>query len=162
MDANTIITTCATAVAVGSLWASTVQARAVKVHNRTSVMPHLQIRQVKNYENGRTGLQVLNVGLGPALVTRSTVKLDGVPVGQWNWPTFQTMAADWPQMPNMYALFAGVSFPMGDCQYLIHLDDYDEARHAWFWELVAGRLSIEIEYESFYRGDNLKAVPPAL
>lgn len=34
MDSNTIIATCATTVAVGSLWGSHSQARAVVVQNR--------------------------------------------------------------------------------------------------------------------------------
>ncbi|MFF1476665.1 hypothetical protein ACFVYD_03625 [Streptomyces sp. NPDC058301] len=117
---------------------------------------------MKDYEDHVTGLQLINVGLGPALITRTTVKLDGETVGRWDWRTFLSISAEWPEVPKMYALFDGVSFPMGECRYLIHLDDYDDATHAWFWELVAHRLSIEIEYESFYRGEGFKAVPPPL
>ncbi|MFJ3793215.1 hypothetical protein [Kitasatospora sp. NPDC090091] len=162
MDSDTVIAASATVVAIGSLWVSLSQAKAARVHNRKSVRPHLQIRQVKEYEGGITGIQVANVGLGPALITRTTVKLDGQPLGQWDFRTFQALSADWPAVPKMYALFDGVSFPMGECQYLIHFDDYEEATHSWFWEIVAHRLSIEIEYESFYRGEGLKAVPPPL
>ncbi|MEU5312610.1 hypothetical protein [Streptomyces sp. NPDC021562] len=115
---------------------------------------------MKDYRDRITGIQVINVGLGPALITKTTVKMDGEPVGQWDHRTFQALAEEWPAVPKMYALFEGVSFPVGACEYLIHLDEYDEVTHAWFWEIVAQRLTIEIEYESFYGGENFKAVPP--
>ncbi|MEJ8645357.1 hypothetical protein WKI68_37380 [Streptomyces sp. MS1.HAVA.3] len=162
MDGNGIISLSATAVAMGSLGVSWIQARTVRTHNRKSVRPHLQMRQVKNYGDRTTGLQVINVGLGPALITGTTVTLDGRPIGQWNKGTYETLAADWPAAPSMYALFDGIAFPQGACQYLIHLDEYDDAAHAWFWELICRRLSIVINYESFYGGENLRASPPPI
>ncbi|MFE3492856.1 hypothetical protein ACFXOS_07070 [Streptomyces sp. NPDC059175] len=162
MEADTVIAVCATVIALGSLWTSYSQARTARFHNRQSVRPLLQIRQVKNYEDQKAGLQVINVGLGPAVITKTVVTLDGELIGQWNLQTYRTVTAPLSTTPKMFALFDGVSFIAGQSAFLLHLDEFNPAEHDAFWELIAQRLRIEIHYESLYGGEDFRAVPPPI
>lgn len=162
VDADTVIAVCATVIALGSLRISHSQAKAMRSHNRQSVRPLLQIRQVKNYADRKAGLQVINVGLGPALVTKTVVTLDGELIGQWNLQSYRRVTEPISSAPKMFALFEGVSFLAGQCEYLLHLDEFEEDRHGAFWDLITERLRIEIHYDSLYGGENYRAVPPPI
>ncbi|MDX3247461.1 hypothetical protein [Streptomyces sp. ME18-1-4] len=67
MQAETVMAVAATVVALGSLWVGYSQGKAARVHNRQSLRP---------------GFQVVDAGLGPAVVTDSVVRWDGVVVGR--------------------------------------------------------------------------------
>jgi hypothetical protein len=47
--------------------------------------------------------------------------------------------------------------PAGTEQRLIFLSNFDDERDAWFWDLIAFRLDIEIRYESIYGGEAFSA-----
>lgn len=82
MSAETVIAVAATVIALGSLWVSWAQTRAARLHNRQSVRPLLRIRRIR--QDDMVGLKLVNAGLGPAVVTRSVVRLDGAAAGEWN------------------------------------------------------------------------------
>ncbi|MDX2822024.1 hypothetical protein PV416_13165 [Streptomyces ipomoeae] len=120
--------------------------------------PLLKIRRVKNFEASRTGIQVVNAGLGPAIVTTTIVRLDGETVGEWDRKTYRRLMDGPPVWPKVSTLTEGVPVLTGQVLHLLFLDDFDSDEHAWFWTLVSERLSIEIFYESLYGGENFRAV----
>ncbi|MFF9034076.1 hypothetical protein ACF090_01215 [Streptomyces sp. NPDC014892] len=75
MKPQTLISVSATVIALASLWVSFTESRSIRSHNRQSVRPLLQIRRVLNFEGTRTGIQLVNAGLGPAIVTTTIVRL---------------------------------------------------------------------------------------
>ncbi|MGW6742617.1 hypothetical protein ACWGDX_18165 [Streptomyces sp. NPDC055025] len=160
MDSDTIVATAATVIALAALWVSYVQTRAVRSHNHQSVRPLLVMRRVKGHEERKTGILLINAGLGPAIVTNSVVRLDGEHIGQWNYHTQERVAASLPVRPNAYSLRPGAVVLAGQSAFLLHLDEFSEDQHGRFWELITRRLVIEIRYESLYGGEDFKAAPP--
>ncbi|WP_399885382.1 hypothetical protein ACGH7X_14520 [Streptomyces sp. BBFR51] len=155
MNAETVIAVAATVVALGSLWVSWSQTRATRLHNRQSVRPLLQIRRIR--QDDLVGLKLVNAGLGPAVVTRSVVLLDGVVAGEWNREVKPAVFAPglWPKT---YSLRAGSVVLAGQETFLVRLesagtDASDSDRLQEFWGLVDRRLVIEVEYESLYGGE---------
>ncbi|WP_052398282.1 hypothetical protein [Streptomyces sp. NRRL F-5123] len=120
------------------------------------------MHQVRLKPDHRAGLLAVNAGLGPALVTSTEVYFDGTHLGQWNLSAFHHVFAGAPREPVISALFTGSTLLPGDKKYLLLLDPFDDTADAWFWEMVAGRLRIEIRYESLYGGENFHAAPPPL
>jgi hypothetical protein len=78
VDPSTVVAICATVIAVASLGVSVYEARAARRHNGISVRPLLELHS--SFHPGRTaGLQLVNAGLGPAVIIASTLRLDGQP-----------------------------------------------------------------------------------
>jgi hypothetical protein len=76
MNASIIVAICATVIAVFSLAVTVYEAWATRRHDRISVHPFLELRI--GLRQGRTaGLQLINSGLGPALITNTILTLDG-------------------------------------------------------------------------------------
>ncbi|MFE2457950.1 hypothetical protein [Streptomyces sp. NPDC059402] len=155
MNAETVIAVAATVVALGSLWVSWSQTRATRLHNRQSVRPLLRIRRIR--QDDVVGLKLVNAGLGPAVVTRSAVLLDGVVAGEWNREVKPAVFAPglWPKT---YSLRAGSVVLAGQETFLVCLesDGTEQSgsdRLQEFWGLVDRRLVIEVEYESLYGGE---------
>ncbi|KAF4406666.1 MULTISPECIES: hypothetical protein [Streptomyces] len=162
MNADTITAAAATAIALGSLWVSYTQTRSTRLHNRQSVRPLLVMRRVRGWEERKVGLQVTNAGLGPAVVTRTTVRLDGQDIGHWNRPVQHRVKDPLPVRPMSYSLRPGDVVLAGQSVYLLHIDEeFDGTVHGDFWELITRRLEIEIRYESLYGGENFRVRPPA-
>ncbi|WP_329174182.1 hypothetical protein [Streptomyces sp. NBC_01477] len=162
MSAELLVAGGATVIALGSLWVSVVQSRSTIRHNRQSVRPLIQVRQVRLKPDRRAGLLAVNAGLGPALVTSTEVYYDGTHLGQWNLSAFHHVFAGAPREPVISALFTGSTLLPGNKTYLLLLDPFDDTTDAWFWEIVANRLRIEIHYESLYGGEDFHAAPPPL
>ncbi|WP_189190504.1 hypothetical protein [Streptomyces albiflavescens] len=160
MNSDTVTAISATVIALGSLWVSISQTRATREHNRQSVRPLLQLRHRKWYDDHKAGLRVINAGLGPAIVTNTVVRLDGVEIGQWNIETIDRITAPLPARPKTYTLRPGAVVVAGQSIFLFYLEHFSEDEHDWFWDLVARRLVVEVTYESLYGGENFKAVPP--
>ncbi|WP_406014875.1 hypothetical protein OG520_26530 [Streptomyces sp. NBC_00984] len=121
----------------------------------------LQIRRVKEYEGTEAGLNVVNAGLGPAIVTSSVVRLDGEAVGQWDYHTQQRILSSFPTRPKAHSLRPGAVVLAGQTIFLLSLDEFSDDEHGWFWDLITRRLVIEIRYESLYGGEDLSVTPPA-
>ncbi|MFI6702406.1 hypothetical protein ACIBJC_26195 [Streptomyces sp. NPDC050509] len=160
MNADTVTAVAATVIALGSLWISYTQTRDSRRHSRQSVKPLLQIRRVKEYESTEAELRVINAGLGPAIVTSSVVRLDGEPIGQWDYNTQQRVLSSFPTRPKAYSLRPGAVVLAGQTVVLLSLDEFSNDQHGWFWELITRRLVIEIRYESLYGGENFSVTPP--
>lgn len=83
MGADTIIAICATIIAVASLAVSIYEGRATRRHNRLSVRPFLRL--ATTFRTGDTaGLLLTNAGLGPAVITKTLLWLDGTLIGEFN------------------------------------------------------------------------------
>ncbi|WP_371550021.1 hypothetical protein OG266_32365 [Streptomyces sp. NBC_00554] len=157
MNSDTVTAISATAIALGSLWISYSQTRATRLHNRQSVKPLLEMRTIKGYDDHRAGLQVINAGLGPAIVTNSVVRLDGEAIGYWSLEVYRLVTASVPVKPKVYCAGPGAVILAGQSSFLLHLEGFRDDEHGWFWDLVTRRLVIEIHYESLYGGENFKA-----
>ncbi|WP_405932568.1 hypothetical protein [Streptomyces sp. NBC_00827] len=160
VNSDTITAISATAIALCSLWLGYSQIKATRLHNRQSVRPLLVMRRVKGYEDHKAGLRIINAGLGPAIVTNSVVRLDGEDIGHWNPHAHDRVAENLPVRPKVYSLRPGAVVLAGQSAFLLHLDEFSEDEHGWFWELITQRLVIEIHYESLYGGEHFKAAPP--
>ncbi|MEU1345613.1 hypothetical protein [Streptomyces sp. NPDC005795] len=119
------------------------------------------MRRVKGYEGTEAGLNVINAGLGPAIVTSSVVRLDGEVIGQWNYHTQQRILSSFPTLPKAHSLRPGAVVLAGQSTFLLCMDGFSDDQHGWFWDLIARRLVIEIRYESLYGGENFSVTPPA-
>ncbi|AJP02931.1 hypothetical protein TU94_17060 [Streptomyces cyaneogriseus subsp. noncyanogenus] len=160
MGPDTVIAGAATVIALGSLWVSYTQTRDSRRHSRQSVRPALQMRRVKHYKGTEAGLSIVNAGLGPAVVTRSVVRLDGEVLGEWNYHTQQLLLSSLPARPKAHSMRSGSFMLPGRSTWLLSLDEYSEDEHDWFWDLITRRLVIEIFYESLYGGENFSVTPP--
>ncbi|MEU6203200.1 hypothetical protein ABZ814_06380 [Micromonospora musae] len=152
MDANTITAVCATGIAVASLAVSITEARASRHHNRQSVRPVLQFELVWQ-PGGDTGVRLSNHGLGPAVVTRTAVTLDGEPLGAWEEGAVNRINAVLPTRPRVLTLRDQRVLPVGFHDFLFHLPNYQPDSDHWFWHLLRHRLQIEVWYESLYGRD---------
>ncbi|QJT01930.1 hypothetical protein G9272_17750 [Streptomyces asoensis] len=152
MQAETVIAVAATVVALGSLWVSYSQSRAARVHNRQSLRPILQIRRIRNRQQGLTGLKVINAGLGPAVITATVVRWDGVVAGQWAREAWNVML-DSDEGVQKYALRQGSVVLVGESTFLVRLDTDDPDRLLRFHDGIRDRLAIDIHYESVYGGE---------
>ncbi|MFE3830902.1 hypothetical protein [Streptomyces sp. NPDC059092] len=160
MSSDTVTAVAATVIALGSLWVSYTQSRDSRQHSRQSVRPLLQMRRIKEYEGTNAELRVVNAGLGPAIVTTSVVRLDGEPVGQWDYHTQHSILSSFPTRPKAYSMRPGAVVLAGQSVTLLSLDEFSDEQHGWFWDLITRRLVIEIRYESLYGGENFSVTPP--
>jgi hypothetical protein len=155
MDANTVIAICSAVIATGALSVSVIEGRAARRHNRHSVRPLLQLWHVRR--DGWAGLQLLNCGLGPAIITRTLLALDGNAAGGWNRTDVAGIYAMCdPQLKTtasvkLTVLLDGRVIPVGYDDFLLRLNDYDPyGDPAGFWEVLRDRVYLEIHYESLY------------
>ncbi|MFD5520026.1 hypothetical protein [Streptomyces sp. NPDC127066] len=162
MGADTVTAVAATVIALGSLWVSYTQTRDSRRHSRQSVRPALQMRHVKHSRGTEAGLNVVNGGLGPAVVTRSVVSLDGAVLGEWNYRTQQLLSDSLPMKLKAHSMRAGSLMLPGQSTWLLRMDEFSDDQHGWFWDLITRRLVIEIYYESLYGGENFSLRPPVL
>jgi hypothetical protein len=153
MDPGTVVAICATAIAVASLAVSVYEVRAGRRHSRLSVRPLLELQT--SFHPGRTaGLQLVNAGLGPAVVTTTTLSLDGAPLGPLDEATVnqvrEGLETIWP---------AAVTFGAGGIlatdydRFLLVVEAYDPDDHAELFDLVRCRLGLQVGYQSVYGGE---------
>jgi hypothetical protein len=153
MDASTVIAVCATVVAVASVVVSVYEARAARRHYRLSVRPLLELH-TSFHPGGTAGLRLVNVGLGPAILTGTDLAVDGRRVGEFDEANVNELR-DWLGLdPRPSAVtFARTGFLATDYdRFLLGVDDFDPDVHVHFVHLVRRKLRLEIRYESLYGG----------
>jgi hypothetical protein len=151
MDASTVVAICATVTAVASLAVSVYVAYATRRHHRLAVRPLLKLDVT--YHTGRTsGLRLMNVGLGPAVITDTRLTVDGQPLGPFSESNVNPVRDSLGLEPRPSATtFAGTGYLDTDYdRYLLSVEDYDLDVHADFIDLLRRRLRLEIDYESLY------------
>ncbi|MET8132250.1 MULTISPECIES: hypothetical protein [unclassified Streptomyces] len=99
-------------------------------------------------------LEVINAGIGPAIVTKTLVVLDGEAIGPWDLQTYRRVAQPLPFHPKVMTLVEGTALVPGQKSYLLHIDECNGDEPRWFWELISQRMLIEIHYESLYGGED--------
>lgn len=154
MNVDAITAICAVVIALASLVVTLMEARTSREHSRQSVRPVLQIVRTRLHTDKQTGLKIKNVGLGPAVIVGTRVKLDGHPIGGWNRDTFTQLVGVNKPTPFFSSLYDDAVIPSGDEQFLILIDPFKEWRHSWFWDLIANRITLEVRYESIYGGED--------
>jgi hypothetical protein len=154
MNASVVVAICATVIAVLSLTVSVYEARATRRHDRISVRPFLELRV--GFSQGRTaGLQLINVGLGPAVITRAVLTLDGEPLGEFGEESVNLLRGQLLVRPAAVTFRRTILAADYD-QFLLSVESFDRAGHAEFADLLRHRLGMEICYESLYGGEGYK------
>ncbi|MGC4959701.1 hypothetical protein ACLQ2P_41445 [Actinomadura citrea] len=149
MKSGDVIAICAIVVAVVSLGVSIMQGRAVRRHERNSVRPLLQLHRVVRH-SGRTGVRLVNSGLGPAIVTQSMVYLDGARVGSWDSAIAARMQAELALQFSHVTFNETETLAPGAEKYLLSVKEYDLRTHSHFHELIDHRIEIQIHYQSLH------------
>lgn len=157
MDANAVTAVCATGIAALSLAVSVSEGRASRRHSRMSVRPALVLRATRTRE-GRAGIRLYNAGLGPAVITASSLVLDGTLLGGWREAEVNVVRGLFPYRPGSSVFEDGAIVPTAYDWFLLSVTDYDPTVHGDFWHLIRNRLSVVLEYESLYGGERLRAV----
>jgi hypothetical protein len=146
---ESLISVCAVVIAVASLTVSIVEARAVRRHDRNSVRPILQLHRMWNH-GGRTGVRLINSGLGPAIVTHSVLRVDSESFGSWSSAVAHRLH-DELAMQFSYVTFNETEvLPTGYEKYLLSVKDYDPQIHGPFTDLIRHRVELDVHYESLY------------
>lgn len=157
MNTETVVTVCAIVIALASLGVSVWQAHVARQHNRHSVRPVLQLQR-ESYEGARSGIRLLNVGLGPAVVVSTRVTLDGEVVGRWNKACADRVRNGLSGHLNAVTFGQADVLQTGYDEYLLSLPSYDPRLHTDIASIFSRRLSIVIDYESLYGGEGFRVV----
>ena len=160
MEASVIFSICATVIAIASLAVAVYQARATRRHNRQSVRPILELRT--NFSVGQiAGLQLLNVGIGPAAVMKTRLKLDGVHIGEFDESGANRVRKALTATRPAAVTLGGRPYLEKDYdRYLLSVKDFDPVAHSEFVDLVRHHLAMEIYYESVYGGEGFMVFHP--
>ena len=153
MNTETVVAVCAVVIAVASFVVSVFEVRATRQHNRHAVRPILQLHHGWP-PGGTAGVRLTNVGLGPAVVTRTVLSLDGQVIGAWNRRDVDALRDGLPVRPDAVTFGEREVIPTAHAQYLLSVDGYDPRAHAGLRELVEHRLTLEVRYESLYGGED--------
>jgi hypothetical protein len=150
MDASVIVAICATVIAVVSLAVSVYEARVTRQHNRISVRPFLELRV--GMSQGRTaGLQLINAGLGPAVITGTVLMLDGRPLGEFSEASVNVLSGKLSIRPAAVT-FRRTILASGSDQFLLSIAPFDQAEHAEFADPLRHRLGDPVRIPLWRRG----------
>jgi hypothetical protein len=151
MDASTIVAICATLIAVVSLAVSVYEGLETRRHYRLSVRPLLKL-DVSLHPGQTSGLRLMNVGLGPAVITETHLTVDGQPLGAFSESNVNPVRDSLGLASRPAAVtFASTEYlDTNYDRYLLSVEDYDPDVHANFIDLLRRRLRLDIHYESLY------------
>lgn len=152
MSADTVVAVSAVVIAVASLGVSLWQARSTRQHNPHSVRPVLQLH-LGIHDGARSGIRLINVGLGPAVVVRTLVRLDGEVIGRWDRASADTIRTGLTTHLNAVTFGENEVLAAGYSEYLLSLPTYDASTHELIKDLLDRRLAVTIHYESLYGGE---------
>ena len=154
MNATVVVAICATVIAVLSLAVSVSEARAARQHNRVSVRPFLELR-IGLPQGRKAGLQLINAGLGPAVITSTVLTLDGESLGEFSEASVNVLRGKLSIRPAAVT-FRKTILATGYDQFLLSIESFDRNEHAEFSDLLRHRLGLEIHYDSLYGGEGFK------
>lgn len=153
MGSDTVVAACAVVIALASLAVSVYEARATRQHNRHSVRPMLELGR-RTSKGRKTGIRLVNTGLGPAVVVSTTLAVDGEVIGEWNRASANRVRDGLAERPDAVTFGGRASIPTDYEEFLLSVDAYEPHAHGDFVDLVTRRLTLEIRYESLYGGEN--------
>jgi hypothetical protein len=97
----------------------------MRQHNRISVRPFLELRV--GVSQGRTaGLQFINAGLGPAVITGTVLMLDGQPPGEFSEASVNVLRGKLSIRPAAVT-FRRPILASGYDQFLLSITSFDQA-----------------------------------
>ncbi|MFE5046776.1 hypothetical protein ACFRAI_10525 [Streptomyces sp. NPDC056637] len=161
MNTETVVAVCAIVIALASLGVSVWQAHVTRQHNRHSVRPVLQLHR-GIHDGARSGIKLVNVGLGPAVVVSTRVTIDGEFVGRWDKASADRVRAGLPVHLNAVTFGQVEVLQTGYDEYLLSLPAYDPLVHDPIEDIFSRRLGIAIDYESLYGGEGFRTVLTAV
>jgi len=126
MDTSDVIAAASAVIAIASLTVSIYQLTAAMKHNRQSVRPVLQMGSTFR-AGSRSGLNLVNCGLGPAVITGSRVELDGEYIGEYGEDTVNRIRGDDRPRPSAvtFGTATGTVLPAGYEEMLLSVDHFD-------------------------------------
>lgn len=145
---SAVIALCAL---VFSIW----QGMVARKHNKLSVRPHLSTWSSADEEKGFYSFEIINNGIGPAIVEEATVKVDGKPIAGKAADAVENavkiLFADLRYRANHSYFMKGDTMAPNERCGLIELQFSDEPPPSA--EVIARamkRVVVEITYKSFY------------
>ena len=152
MDANVVVSAVAAVIALAALGLTVQQTRLTRAHNRLSVQPVLVFGET--YRVGeRAGLQMRNVGLGPARIVSGEIWLEGrkreEPFGRPVIDALRDPLGPGQRRPSATTFSPGAVLSADYDEFLLGLHAYDPAQDAEFVELL-GSVRIRLVYASLY------------
>lgn len=163
MSAESVIAACAAVVALLALVVSIEQMRVMRLHNRKSVRPILRFSSGYVGDGDVVGVRLRNSGLGPAMILRSELWLDGVSLGSFSRESASRVTGELPQAKIRSATVEeGSVLEHEFAENLLSVEGFEwgRATDMAFFGLVHERLRIEITYESIYGGEGFVACFP--
>jgi hypothetical protein len=79
ISSDTVIAICAVCIATFALGVSIWQGIETRKHNKLSVKPYISIRVLISKQSEYMGIQIENNGIGPAIIKKCIVFVDGKP-----------------------------------------------------------------------------------
>ena len=143
-----IIAICALAF---SIW----QGMQTRKHNKLSVKPHLITCSNNNDRKGFYKLVLINNGLGPALINKFLVKLDGKLISEQGRETIENMfKIIFPNLDPEHTLAffftKDSSISAKDKQIILYIKFLPPFPSRKFVDQALTRFNLEITYSSFY------------
>lgn len=99
---------------------------------------------------GRLELCSTTRGLGPAIITSTTLAIDGEVAGVWNLPNCRKLREHLLVWPRLTVFNHNDSVSANREVELFVLPEYDRELHSEFWDLISDRMYLKISYESLY------------
>jgi len=145
---TTIIALCALAL---SIW----QGMQTRRHNRLSFRPHLTTWTNRDAERGFYAIELINNGIGPALIEEFLVKVDGKVIsGQGPEPIEKGLKIIFPNLEYKLRhgyVAKGYSMPAKEKVIIVEIQFPKRPLPSLeFMERASNRVSFDILYKSFY------------
>ncbi|TNE81241.1 MAG: hypothetical protein EP334_02535 [Gammaproteobacteria bacterium] len=145
---SSVIALCALIYSIG-------QGKQLQKHNRLSFRPHLTTWTHNEHRQGRYAVDLLNNGLGPALIKTFTIKVDGKKIsGNGTEPIDKALKIIFPNDKyDAHYSYMGENYSMGakdKCRVVIVQFFGEQLPSSDYVEHNLNRAELEVEYESFY------------
>ena len=154
MSATDAIAAVAAVIALAAFVVAFWQGSLTRRHSRLSVTPYLSYETHLAGSQGRIGLTVSNCGIGPARIRHVALFVDDKKVESeedHGWEDAIDFLGIRELGPNYATFEHGTALPVGSTRWLVYIPTSGE----WLqpeptFEKALARLSLVIEYESFY------------
>ncbi len=150
ISTGTLTNILATIIAIIALVIAVWEGVGTRHHNRLSVQPKLDFNVL--LEGPHTGINLENIGIGPALICSYTIYVDDQPMenrgcGGWNSAVMKLGIQNIPSLKySWYNQNQGIG--VGEKTLLISIDSKDCTQK--IRNKLKSRINIYIKYKSFY------------
>ncbi len=160
LQTDTVLSACAILIAFVSICVSVWGGMETRRHNRLSVRPKLELSF--NAGKDHFGYNVVNNGLGPAIITGLTIRLDGIAIRHSGFNGFDDFLEKMQLQGRLLkksAIDSGSTLIAGGnaAIFVCRFEDKDD-REA-ILKNVFTRVSIQLNYASMYEERFLCSIP---